>query len=100
KTEFTRTDWAKYLATSTKTLDRYEKLRKTFEAFQAERILEIGALFKKGEEVFGKHDGFVRWLNSESIALGWVVPKDLLDTSAGLGLVMDELGRIEYGVYA
>jgi putative toxin-antitoxin system antitoxin component (TIGR02293 family) len=99
-TGLTKDDWAKYLATSTKTLDRYKKAHKTFEAFQAERILQIDALFKKGEQIFGSNEGFLRWLNHESIALGGTRPKDMLDTSSGVGLVEDELGRIEYGVYA
>ena len=53
-----------------------------------------------GEEVFGDRENFHDWLMNENIAVGGMVPADLLDTSVGLGMVKDELGRMEHGILA
>ena len=50
--------------------------------------------------VFGGSTGFNTWLDTESLALGRVKTKSLLDSSFGIGLLKDELGRIEHGVLA
>jgi putative toxin-antitoxin system antitoxin component (TIGR02293 family) len=57
-------------------------------------------LYEYGVDVFGEKANFDLWLNSKSIALGGRIPKDLLDTKFGVGMVKDELGRIEHGVLA
>lgn len=99
-TGLSKSEWANALQISTKTLERYLKQHKTFEPLQSERILEIESLFEKGEEIFGSLDKFMQWLNHESVAMGGVIPKELLDTSMGIGLVQDELGRIDHGIFA
>ena len=53
-----------------------------------------------GEEVFGDRENFHDWLMNENIAVGGMVPADMLDTSVGLGMVKDELGRMEHGILA
>ena len=40
------------------------------------------------------------WLVQENRSLGGEAPLSLLDTEAGYELVLDTLGRIEYGVVA
>lgn len=57
-------------------------------------------LFKQGEKVFGQKEKFNTWLNAESVALGNVKPKDLLDSSFGISLLKDELIEIEHRVLA
>ncbi len=89
-----------YLNLSERTLQRYKKEKKPFQASYAERILEIRLLYKYGVEVFEDDGNFDIWLNTKSIALGGVKPKDLLDTTFGVNLVRDELARIEHGVLA
>lgn len=93
-------EWSGYLNLSERTLQRYKKEQKPFQANFAERILEIRLLYKYGVEVFEDNNNFNSWLNTKSIALGGVKPKDLLDTTFGINLVRDELTRIEHGVLA
>ena len=42
----------------------------------------------------------MRWLNSPCVALGGQTPALILDEPAGVDLVMNTLGRIEYGVFS
>ena len=93
-------DWATILDTTTRTLVRYKNDNKTFAPTQTEKIIEIQQLMQYGEEVFGDIKSFHSWLEIKNIALGGVIPKDLLDTSIGLGMVKDTLGRIEHGILA
>ncbi|WP_217452298.1 antitoxin Xre/MbcA/ParS toxin-binding domain-containing protein [Mucilaginibacter humi] len=39
-------------------------------------------------------------MDTVSIPLGNVKPKDLLDTAFGINSIYDELGRIEHGILA
>ncbi len=93
-------DWATILDTTLRTLLRYKKDNKTFAPKQTEKIIEIQQLMHYGEEVFGYRDSFHAWLALDNVGLGGMPPKDLLDTSVGLGLVKDSLGRIEHGILA
>ncbi|WP_276166766.1 type II RES/Xre toxin-antitoxin system antitoxin [Zobellia alginiliquefaciens] len=93
-------DWAVILDTTTRTLDRYKKDNKTFSPTQTEKIIEIQQLMLFGEQVFGSTTNFNAWLIRENIGLGGVIPKNLLDTSVGFGMVKDAIGRIEHGIFA
>lgn len=59
---------------------------------------EIENLYGKGYNTFGSVENFETWLNSESIALGGVKPKDLLDDVDGIEKVINEIIRIDHGV--
>ena len=63
-------------------------------------IMQIEILHSKGEEVFGSRENFSTWLETENLALGNIIPRDLLKNSFGINLLMDELVRIEHGVLA
>lgn len=89
-----------FLHLSERTLQRYEKENKAFVAPQAERILAIALLYKKGVSVFGSKEAFNAWLQLDNLALGQVKPISLLDSSFGISLLHDELGKIEYGIPA
>lgn len=93
-------DWAVVLDTTTRTLERYKKDNRVFGSSQTEKIIEVQQLMQYGVEVFGNVNNFYAWLVRENIALGHIIPKDLLDTSLGIGLVKDALGRIEHGILA
>jgi putative toxin-antitoxin system antitoxin component (TIGR02293 family) len=97
---FTLEDWASYLHLSERTIQRYKKEKKTFDPIYSEKILQIELLYKKGIDVFGDAENFYTWMDYVSIPLGNVKPKDLLDTSFGINLIHDELGRIEHGILA
>jgi len=93
-------EWSAYLHLSERTIQRYKKEKKSFDPIYSEKILHIELLYKKGIEVFGLEDNFYTWMDSTNIALGGVKPKDMLDTSFGIGLIHDELNRIEHGILA
>lgn len=100
KIPITLNEWADILHLSNRTLQRYQKEKKSFETLQSERILEISMLYKYGEDVFGDAEAFESWMNSKVIALGSVKPKSLLDNAYGIGMVKDVLGRIEHGIFS
>ncbi len=93
-------EWADYLHISERTIQRYKKEGKVFDPIYSEKIILVELLYKKGVDVFGIDDNFYTWMDTKSIALGGVKPKDLLDTSFGITMVYDELGRIEHGIFA
>jgi putative toxin-antitoxin system antitoxin component (TIGR02293 family) len=93
-------EWADYLHISERTIQRYKKEGKVFDPIYSEKIILVELLYKKGVDVFEIEDNFYTWMDTKSIALGGVKPKDLLDTSFGITMVYDELGRIEHGIFA
>lgn len=97
---FDTEDWAGYLHLSGRTIQRYKKENKSFDPIYSEKIVLIELLYKKGIEVFGDENNFYAWMDYKSIPLGGVKPKELLDTSFGIDMVRDELGRIEHGILA
>lgn len=97
---FSFNEWSSFLHISERTLQRYQSEQKTFDPMQSEKILQIALLFKRGINVWGDAEKFHSWLDTDSIALGNIKPKSLLDSSIGIQMLNDELGRIEYGVLA
>jgi putative toxin-antitoxin system antitoxin component (TIGR02293 family) len=97
---FSEKEWADYFGVSTRTLDRYINENKNFPAKQSERIIEIKRLLNFGENVFEDNDNFMAWMSMQNIAMGGIVPKKLLDTSIGINMVYDQIGRIEQGIFA
>jgi len=84
---------------SDRTLRRYSPQQKLNES-QTERLIEIAKLYSRGEEVLGSADAFKEWMNSTVMAFGNKKPKTFLDTSLGIDMLMNELGRIEHGIFA
>lgn len=99
-TPFTWPEWSSFLHLSERSMQRYKKENKTFDPLQSEKIIEITRLYQRGIEVFGSKPKFDTWLATASIALGGVAPKSFLDSSFGIQLIHDELGRIEHGILA
>lgn len=97
---FSIKEWGEILHISERTMQRYKKEGLSFETLQSERILDIALLQRKGIEVFGSTDNFFTWLKSINISLGGIKPIELLDNSFGIGLLKDELLRIEHGILA
>ena len=85
--------------TSDRTLRRYSDKQK-LNAVQSERVIEIAKLYSRGEEVFGDLSNFKDWMSTSIMALGNKKPKEFLDTSLGIDILMNELGRIEQGIFA
>lgn len=93
-------DWSIFLHLSERTMQRYKKEKKSFDSIHSEKILEITMLYNRGTEVFGNSEKFNTWLNAKNIALGGIKPKELLDSTFGIGMLKNELIRIEHGVLA
>lgn len=60
--------------------------------YRAERVLE------RALQVLEDEEAAKTWLTRANRSLGGEVPLALLDTEVGYELVLDTLGRIEYGV--
>jgi len=78
-------------------IDTYKR-KTSFSPAVTEKILEIEEVYRKGIAAFG--DGFLAWMDAENIALGNVKPKVLLKNSFGIRRLLDQIGRMEYGVLA
>ena len=96
---FSPDQFARMLPITLRTIQRYSNKEK-FNPTVSEHIIQLALLMVKGIEVFGSLQKFKSWFNMPSQALGGKVPSDLVSLKTGAQMVMDELSRIEYGVYA
>jgi len=62
-------------------------------------IIQLLELFQKGYKVFGT-DKFNLWIRTPNKVLSNNKPIDIMDTSIGIELIEEVLGRIAYGVYS
>jgi len=97
---FSLAEWSSFLHISDRTMQRHKKENRSFDPLQSEKIVEIAILFNKGSDVFGNIEKFNLWLETDNLALGKTKPKLLLDNTFGIGMIKDELTRIEHGVLA
>lgn len=95
----TEEEMAIILHISKRTLQRRVP-REALNEEQSERLIELAKVYSKGEDVLGNMETFKDWMNSNLLALGNKRPREFLDTSIGINILLDELGRIEHGVYA
>lgn len=100
KSPFSNNEWSTYLHLSERTMQRYRIEKRTFDPLQSEKIIEIALFYNKGIEVFGSAEKFDSWIETDSLALGNIKPKMLLDNSFGINMLRDELTAIEYGILA
>jgi len=98
-TAITLREMAVIIQVSDRTLRRY-KSQTLLNREQSERVVELARLYSRGEQVFGNLESFKEWMNSTVMALGNKKPKEFLDTSLGINILMDELGKIEHGIFA
>jgi putative toxin-antitoxin system antitoxin component (TIGR02293 family) len=66
---------------------------------QSGRAWQLAEIVAKATAVFGSRDEAQQWLRRPAIGLDQRRPLDLLTTPAGVRLVEDYLGRLEYDVY-
>jgi putative toxin-antitoxin system antitoxin component (TIGR02293 family) len=90
---------AGFLHISPRTLRRYVS-NQILPPEQSERMVALARLYTRGEEVFGSLERFKDWMSRPQLVSGEKSPTSLLDTSIGIGMITDELGRIEHGVFA
>lgn len=87
------------LPISRRTLERYEPTQKLSPEL-SDRLIQIAKVYSRTLEVFGDRDLALRWLKSPCKAFGDVIPLSYLNLASGITILMDELGRIDYGVYS
>ena len=99
KISLTIEEIATVLHISERTLQRYtpSTLVKTE---YADKAIELARLYERGVEVLGSESAFNSWVKTPNLALGGEIPFNLLDTRIGFNMVLDILGRIEYGVFS
>lgn len=64
---------------------------------------ESGALahvYERGAGVFESAERFEEWLSMPQAAFGNEVPGDMPGSGEGLERILEELGRIEHGIFA
>jgi putative toxin-antitoxin system antitoxin component (TIGR02293 family) len=88
---------ANLLPITKRTIERYPQ-KKHFNRVVSEQIIQIAGITAQGVEIFGDKERFLIWLNRPSKALGGKTPISLTASRFGAEMVLDELGRLEYGV--
>jgi len=73
--------------------------REQLAPLEADRVLLVEELYRRGEEVFGNKEDFQRWMELDHLLLG-KAPMAYLVSSKGIEQVLDELVAIEHGLPA
>lgn len=97
---FTKQDWEEVLDLNMRSILRYKAQNKLFKSIHSEKIIELGEIFVFGKEVFGDEDRFRLWLQTTNFAIGNIKPIELLRDSYGQELVVNELHRIDQGIFS
>jgi putative toxin-antitoxin system antitoxin component (TIGR02293 family) len=90
----------KYLHMSYRTLLRYKKNKKKLPQDISDQLVQIARVYIQAIEVLEEREKAAEWIKRKNRALGNNAPIELMDTSAGINMVLDVLGRIEHGVYS
>ena len=97
---FSDEEWSDFLDISLKSLQRYKKEPDyLFKSIHSEKIIELAEVTVMGLEVFDTAADFGAWLNAASPAFGGKMPLALLKDSYGQELVIQELHRIDQGIF-
>ncbi|MGM0391809.1 MAG: type II RES/Xre toxin-antitoxin system antitoxin [Bacteroidota bacterium] len=99
-TPFSDEDWAEILNISSKSLQRYRAEKNfRFKPIHSEKIIEIAEVALLGNTVFDTSSKFYMWLSTPLFALGSMKPIELLKDSYGKEMVLNELHRIDQGIF-
>ncbi len=99
KVPFTQSEWANILHLSERTLQRYSKDNKSFEGIYVDRILHLQKLIELGLETFSDAEALYRWLKRDKQVLNQSLTFENLYHTDGINAIIDEIGRIQHGVY-
>lgn len=97
---FTQAEWANMLHLSERTLQRYAKNNSSFEGIYTDRILLLQEMIQLGLETFTDAQAFYRWLKKEKPVMGQTLNFASLCSDRGIQEIIDQLIRIQQGVYA
>lgn len=81
---------------SPRTISNYREQKKFLDANYSEHLLKLISLFEKGKEYLGNIDEFNSWLEKPMWGLD-ECPKEFLNTSGGVDLIMLRLERMAQG---
>ena len=90
---------ADFLPVTERTIQRYGP-DAHFNRVVSEQILQIAEVVAKGTEAFEDTAKFLSWMNHPNKALASKTPSSLLSSRFGIEMVLDELGRMEHGVFS
>jgi len=93
-------DVGAHLGIPSRTLARRLQAKGVFTSDESQRVLRLSRVLTAAKSALGSLEKARRWLQSPSRVLGGEVPLQLLDTDVGADAVLEEIGRIEYGVFA
>lgn len=96
---FSMTQMAELLPVTERTVQRYGP-KDHFNRVVSEQILHIAEVAAKGVEVFEDKEKFLSWISHPNTGLANRTPISLLNSRFGTEMVIDELGRIEHGVFS
>lgn len=99
KVSLTLEEIATVLHISERTLQRYTPTTLVKTEY-ADKAIELARLYERGADVLGSDKAFSDWIKTPNMALGGEIPFNLLDTRIGFNMVLNILGRIEYGVFS
>jgi len=99
KLPITLKEWSLILHLSERTLQRYAQNNTSFDGIYSDRIIQINELFELGLNAFSSSNEFYDWLKKDKIILGYSLNFSSLYSSQGIQLLIDEVGRIQMGVY-
>ena len=99
KISVTLQEFAQIMHITERTFQRYDD-NDVIRAEYSEKAIALARLYDRGGEVFGSVDKFKIWMRTPLYVFHGETPLSLLDTSIGFEMVLDELGRIEHGIFA
>jgi len=99
KIPFTPREWAAILHLSERTLQRYAQNNTAFDGIYTDRILHINQLLDIGLATFSSADAFYNWLKRDKIVFNQPLNFSSLSSTQGIQLLIEEVGRIQTGVY-
>ena len=97
---WSRADIVKELGIAPRTVARRVSSKKPLSAFESERVLRLARAVTRATEVLESEESAKRWLVEPNTSLGGRKPIALLTNDIGTELVLNELGKIEYGFFA
>jgi len=96
---FTTKQMADILPITERTIQRYGN-ETPFSPTVSDHILQIAEVSARGTEVFQDKEKFILWMNHPCVSFANKTPKSLLKSKFGVDMILDELGRIEHGVFS
>lgn len=96
---FPPADMADILEVSSKTLNRWKKTGAVLSPQQSDRLANVEAILKHGEDVLGSQERAVDWMYGKVFFLQGRRPIDVIKTETGRREVDNALGVIEWGMF-